>query len=319
MVPDRAGYEKLIGRMSQESDVLSLSGSTHHVGKSHKTTVLHVADREYEVDQLAVDATYFETMGLELNEGRSFIDHEGSDRHAVLVNEVLVKSMGWSEALGQQFRIDSIQYEVIGVLKDFHSYNFKKKVTPIIFTVAEKEDYHYLSMKVRSGSEIKTYKALQANWATLFPEIPFEGGLQEDVWGFYYEEIAIYGLVWRVFAFIAVSLAILGLYGLIRFNVEGRNKEFSIRKVLGAGLKNIAASITSQYAVLFVLALVIGAPLGFLFGNALIEMTYSYHKPTTFSSVIVAVAIMVLVLAITVSTQIRKVLRSNTVKGLKVE
>src|SRR6185369_10583702 len=164
----------------------------------HKAAVLHVPDREYEVDQLAVDATYFETMGLELKEGRSFNDHEGSDRHAAVVNEVLVKNMGWVVPLGKQFRVDSIQYEVIGMVKDFHNYNFKKKVTPTLFTVAEKEDVHYVSMKVQSGSEIKVYKALQSNWATLFPEIPFEGGLQEDVWGFYYEEIAIYGLVWRV-------------------------------------------------------------------------------------------------------------------------
>ncbi|MEK6782208.1 MAG: ABC transporter permease [Bacteroidota bacterium] len=268
--PNQAAYEKLMALMSQDPDVLSISGSSHHLGKSNATTVLRFPNREYEVDQLSVDATYFKTMGLELKEGRDFKDHEGSDKQAVVINEVLAKNISqWKNPLGQLFRIDSIQYEVVGVLKDFHNYNFSKQVRPIIFRIAEKKDYHYLSIKVRSGSEIETYKTLQANWAGLFPEIPFEGGLQEDVWGFYYEEIAIYGLVWRVFAFIAVSLAILGLYGLIRYNVEVRTKEFSIRKVLGAGLKNIAASITNQYMILFVLALTIGAPLGYLFGNFL--------------------------------------------------
>jgi ABC-type antimicrobial peptide transport system permease subunit len=318
-VPDQAAYEELNALMAQQPDVLSISGSSHHIGKSHATTVLHFPDREYEVDQLSVDATYFSTMGVQLKEGRGFEGSEGSDRQAVVVNELLVENMAWENPVGQQLRIDSIQYEVVGVVKDFHNYSFSKQVRPIIFTVADKGDYRYLSMKVKSGSEIKTQKTLQANWTKLFPEIPFEGGHQEDVWGFYYQEIGIYDLVWKVFAFIAVSLATLGLYGLIRLNVEGRTKEFSIRKVLGAGLKNIAVSITDQYALLFAIALTIGAPLGYVLGKRLIELAYAYHMPVTFPATIIAVVVMVLVLFITVSTQVRKVVKANPVDGLKTE
>jgi putative ABC transport system permease protein len=318
-VPDRSAFEKLSALMAQERDVVSISGSTHHLGKSNATTVLHFPDRQYEVDQLAVDPNYFETMGLPLKDGRSFKDHDGSDRQAVVVNEVLVSNMMWTDPLGQQFRIDSLQYEVVGVVKDFHNYSFAKQVRPVIFTVADKASYRYLSIKVKSGSELKTYKALQANWAKLFPEIPFEGGLQEDVWGPYYQQIEIYDLVWKVFAFLAVLLATLGLYGLIRLNVEGRTKEFSIRKVLGAGLKNIAASVTNQYVVLFAVAVLIGAPLGYVSAKRLIEFAYVYHMEADFSSVAIAVLILMLILLTTVSTQIRKVLKANPVDGLKVE
>ena len=318
-VPDQSAFEKLSSGMSQVPDVLAISGSTHHIGKANAITVLHFPGREVEVDQLSVDAKYFETMGLQLTEGRGFKDHEGSDKQAIVVNELLVNNMAWENPIGQEFRIDSVQYTVIGVIKDFHNYSFSKQVRPIIFNVAEKKDFHYLSLNGRTGAEIKTYKTLQATWAELFPETPFEGGLQEDVWGFYYEEIAIYGLVWRVFAFIAVSLAILGLYGLVRLNVEGRTKEFSIRKVLGAGPKNIAASITNQYVILFAVALAIGAPLGYVLSKLLIEFAYEYHMPITFTSVMIAVIAMIFVLLITVFTQIRKVVKANPVNGLKVE
>jgi ABC-type antimicrobial peptide transport system permease subunit len=288
------------------------------VGKNHKTTVLHFPNRDYEVDQLSVDAKYFSTLGLQLKEGRVFNDFEGSDRQAVVINEALAKSIG-ENSIGQIFRIDTIQYEVVGVLKEFHSYPFKQLVRPVIFKVADKTDYRFLTLKARTDSEIEVYQSLQSAWSELFPEIPFEGGLQEDVWGFYYQEIGIYKLVWSVFAFLAVSLAILGLYGLIRLNVEGRTKEFSIRKVLGAGLKNITASVASQYMTLFIVALVIGAPLGHWSATWLINFAYEYHMPITFSSVSIAVVMMILVLFATVSTQIRKVLKSNPVDGLKVE
>jgi len=318
-VADQAAYEQLHAAMAQIPDVLSVSGSQDHVGKNHGTTVLHFPNREYEVEHFSVDANYFNTMGLELKTGRIFEDHEGSDQRAVVVNELLVENMGWQNPLGQQFRIDSVEYEVVGVLKDFHSYSFFTPLKPTIFTVSAKEDFRFLSMRVRNGSENEMFKTLQAKWSELFPEVPFEGGHQEDVWGFYYEEIKIHGLVWRIFALIAITVAGLGLYGLITLNVAGRAKEFSIRKVLGAGLRNIAANITNQYAVLLGIALILGAPAGHLLSKVIIETAYTYHMSIDFTAATTAVVILTLVLITTASTQVIKVFNASPAEGLKTE
>ncbi len=319
VVQDQLAYEKLNALMVRQPNVLSISGSSHHLGKSNTTTVLHFPNREYVADQLSVDANYFETMGLQLKAGRVFKDHDGSDRQAVVVNELFVKNLAWENAIGKLFQIDSIQYEVIGVVKDFHNYNFGRPVRPTIFRVAEKKDYRYLSIKVKSGSEIETYRILQAKWAELYPEIPFTGGYQEDVWGNYYTAIEIYGHVWRVFATLAVLLASLGLYGLVTLNVSGRVKEFSIRKVLGAGLKNIAANIANQYLILFAVALAIGAPLSYISIKLVLDFAFTVHVPVTFWGISLGVAILVFILLATVFTQVGKVLKSNPVDGLKVE
>jgi putative ABC transport system permease protein len=319
VVPNLAGFEKLSARMAQHPDVLSISGSAHHLGKSHDLAVLHFPDREYEVDQLPVDAKYFETMGLKLKEGRIFNDHQGSDRYAGVVNELLVENMGWTNSIGQTFRIDSAEYTIVGVLKEFHHLSFSNVVRPMIFTVADKENFKYLSLKVGSGAEIKTYKALQSTWAALFPETPFEGGLQQDVWGNFFESIKIHRSVWTVFAIIAVLLAGLGLYGLMTLNVAGRVKEFSIRKVLGAGINNLVTLIIKQYALLFTVALIIGAPVSHILIKLLLEASYVYHMPITYSGVAFASGALILVLLITVSTQINNVSKSNPVDGLKVE
>lgn len=319
VVPDQAAYEQLHALMIQSPDVVSVSGSTHHLGKINTTAVLRFPDRQYEADQVSVGATYFETMGLQVLEGRAFNDHEGSDKQAIVVNELLVKNMAWSNPVGQQFKIDSIQYEVVGVVKDFHSYSFARMIQPTIFKLADKADYRYLSMRVRPGTEMKAYTLLQSKWTELFPEIPFNGGYQEDVWGNYFAEIKIHGIVWRVIALIAISLAALGLYGLVVLNVTGRVKEFSIRKVLGAGIKNIAVAIYEQYALLFLIALVIGAPLSYRMIKLVFDTSYEYHMPVDFSGAAAAVVILILVLLITVSTQIKKVSKTNPVSGLKVE
>lgn len=316
-VSDFSAFEQLRNKMAQNPEVITVAGAEHHLGKNHTSTVLHLPDRDYEVDKLSVGSRYFKTMGLNLFEGRGFKDAEKADQQAIVVNEMLVENMNWPEPVGQQLRIDSIQYEVVGVVQNFHSYSFSVPLKPTIFTKSDEADYHYMTVRVREGAQMSTYKALQTEWATLFPEKPFQGGYQEDVWGNYYEQIAIHSKVWRSVAVIALSLVILGLYGLIKLNVAGRIKEFSIRKVLGAGIKNLAANITRQYLALIIVAMLAGAPLSYMLIKTIIENAYTYHMPISISGTVIAVLILMAVVLSTLSTQIVKVRKMNPVDGLK--
>jgi putative ABC transport system permease protein len=319
VAPDARSFGQLFNATADMTDVLGRAGSAHHLGKSHQPTIIHLPGRDYEVDQLAVDPDYFETLGIQLKEGRLFAAHKGSDRQAVIVNEQMVTNLKWDTAIGQALRIDSMEYQVVGVVHDFHSYSFSKALQPVVFRVAEEEQMKYLTLKVSEGAQIEVYKTLQDKWAVLFPEVPFEGGLQEDVWGFYFEQIHIQSLVWRVFAFIAVMLASLGLYGLVSLNVEGRVREFSIRKVLGAGVKHIANSVTRQYFILFMIAIVVGGPLGYFLSTMILHSAYSYHMPFDYSGTIMAVILLTSIVIGTVSSQVRRILKANPVDGLKVE
>lgn len=318
-VPDQDAFEKMKALMSRDPNIVSVSGSQHHLGKTHTRSVLHFPARQLEADQLSVDTHYFETMGLQLTAGRSFRENYANDRKTVVVNEALANSLKVKNALGQLFKIDSVQYEIIGVVKDFHSYSFFRKVNPAIFKVADERNYRYLSTKVRPGSQLETSKKMQVHWSALYPEIPFDGGFQEDVWGNYFEEINMHAKVWRAFAMLTILLATLGLYGLVTLNVAGRVKEFSIRKILGAGIGSIASNITKQYVFLFIVGLSLGAPVSYVLIKGLFDMIYNYHIPVTYGGVAIAMVILVFVLLTTVATQVRKVVTTNPVDGLKVE
>lgn len=318
-VPDRASFEQLDAALRQDPNILSTSGSSHHLGRSYTTTVVHMPERQYEVDALSVDANYVETMGLHLQEGRGFQENAASDKQAIIVNELFVKTLGLQKPTEQLLKIDSIQYAVVGVVSDFHNKSFSNKVRPTIFKLSRPEEHRYLSMKVRSGTEQQTFQALHTTWAKLFPETPFEGGFQEDVWGNYFIGLGIHATFWKVIAFIAVLLASLGLYGLVRINLAGRVKEFSIRKIMGAGVKHIASIIFQQYAVLIALALILGAPLSHILIKMLIETAYEYHMPVNYSSVAVAVTMLIVTVLATIATQISSVVKSNPVNGLKAE
>jgi putative ABC transport system permease protein len=329
-VHNQPAYEQLNAAMMQNPNVTSIAGSANHIGKNHATAIIKFPpNKEYEVQRLAVDANYFSTMQLTLTQGHAFNQHPEADKQSVVVNEEFVKNLrlhsvtdgqvGWQEPIGQQMEIDSMRYEVIGVVKNFHSYNFDSKMLPIIFTVADKADYRFLSLRVRSGSERETYAALQAQWNKLFPEIPFQGSYQGDVWGSYFEKIKNHGRFWQAIAFITIMLAGLGLYGLVTLNVTGRTKEFSIRKVLGAQTKSIATGILRQYALLFAVSLLIGVPVSYSLIKFLFDIAYEYHIPMNYFSTVLAAGLLIFVLLFVVFTQVNKVAKASPVDGLKVE
>lgn len=318
-VEDESVFQQLNDVMKRNPKVISMAGSTQHIGRNHQTTVLHFPDKEFEANRLAVSPTYFNTMGIELLEGRTFNDFEGSDQDAVVINETMAKNLGWTNAIGQQFRIDSTTYQVVGVVKDFHSYSFFSVLSPTFFTVADKKDFKFLSLKVNRNQEQAAFEDLKKAWATLYPEIPFNGGYQEDVWGNYYFQMGIHGHVWRVFASVAVILAMLGLYGLVAINISGRVKEFSIRKILGANRKSISNNIFNQYYALILVSLLVGVPLSFLFIQSVLDFAYDYHMPVTIWVVVMAASMLVVVVMMTVATQVLKVFKANPVEGLKME
>jgi putative ABC transport system permease protein len=319
-VPHQAAYEQMREAMSQNPNVLSTTGSKDHLGRGYSKTVMHrPPNHTYEVNEFSVDANYFETMGMKLIQGRGFKEHAESDKQAIVVNEMLVKNLNLTEPIGYQFEIDSVQHEIIGVLKEFHAESFFQKVQPTIFKMADEKDYRFLSVRARNGYETETYRALQTQWAKLYPEIPFTGGHQEDVWSSYFDSLNKSETFNKVLASIAVMLASLGLYGLVSLNVSGRVKEFSIRKTLGARLHHIASIVVKQYVWLTVIALIIGAPISYVFTKAYLDMLFTYSMPMDFSGVTMAVFILIAVLLSVVFTQVRRISKANPVEGLKVE
>ncbi len=318
-VPNQLAYEELQTLMHQNPNVIATTGAVHHLGKVHSAAVIDLGGRKFEVERYNVAPTYVDAMGIRLKAGRNFYDHENADRQSVIVNEQMTRHMGWTQPIGQSFKLDSVQLEVIGVVEDFHSYSFFRAVEPTILLVAAPSDLRYLAVRVREGTKIESLEAMQEAWTKLFPEEPFNGALQEDVWGDYYHEIEVHGIVWRVIATIAITMAAMGLYGLMSLNVAGRVREFSIRKVLGAGLANLTSSISHQYIALLVISIAIGAPFSYWLINWFIEAAYTYHVPFGPSGVIIAVAILLLVVFLTLATQVRRVWKGSPVEGLKAE
>ena len=174
-------------------------------------------------------------------------------------------------------------------------------------------------MKVREGSQAKGYTLLQDQWASTFPELPFNGGFQEDTWFEFYTDLNTMQRFSRSISMVFVVLAILGLYGLIQLNIAGRIREFSIRKTLGARAVNLAMSLSKQYIIFFTVSIILGIPVGHMLNTAMLDMMFPEPRPFGYSGAIAAGILLVFVLALVIFAQVRRVSKINPVDGLKVE
>lgn len=317
-VPTKSAFDQLHAVISQNPNVVSISGSGHHLGRSSSVAIVDFTERQYEVRQMDVDHNYFQTMGKELLQGRHFEDKE-SDMKSVIINETFVSNLATNDVIGLTFKIGDSTLRIIGVAKDAHSNTFYTKIKPTIFRLAEPETYKFLSVKVHKGSDSQTYDKLKSEWAVLFPEIPFDGGYQEDVWGNFEADMKDGDRFWSALAIVVVSIAALGLYGLVTLNVSGRSKEFSIRKVLGAELKNIFSNITRQYSLVFATVLILAAPVSYYLVDLIFETFFVYYRPLDYTFFIFSGGIMILVMIAVVATQMKRLSKSNPVEGLNIE
>lgn len=314
-----ADYEKLRSAMAANASVLKIAGGTNHIGGGHWTVQVSEPDRKYEVIEMNVGPDYLQTVGVRLKSGELFASGATSEVRTVVVNETLVRKLNIVEPIGYLLTVDSVRYQVVGVVDDFHAYNFGRSIKPTLFKLVDEKDFNFLTIQVREGSEKAVYAELKAQWLQLFPEVPMLGGLQRDIWGGYFQLIDVYERFNKAIAGIAIILAALGLYGLLSLNISGRHKEFSIRKALGANTRHIASGMLRQYAVLTITALTIGAPISYFAVKAQLNLVFVYSLPMNYFSVLLATFSLVTLLCLVIGSKVFQIIKFNPVSGLRAE
>ena len=89
--------------------------------------------------------------------------------------------------------------------------------------------------------------------------------------------------------------------------------------MLGAEALNVTQTILNPYTILFIVALAIAVPFSYFFVDSALGVIWTYHVPMNFKGITLATAVLVFVLAFVVFFQVRRVMRSNPVNGLRVE
>ncbi len=312
-------YQQMKAELEQLPEIETISGSAHHVARISRSTVVENLEEKIEVSELQVEPGYLKTLGVNMNAGNYFTPNLQNAAKEIIVNETFLTQMNLDDPLGQKLSIRDQDYLIVGIVQDFHFSTFGTLIKPTIFSAVGQESLRFITAEVTFGKEIETFAEVEAIWDKLYPEIPFDGNLQANVWDGYFALISNFARFNKSVAGVAVILAMLGLYGLITLNLSGRIKEFSIRKTLGANASHLGKIISKEYWWLTAITLVFGAPLGFYAAKFQMDIVFAYPIDMGSRYIIIPVVILLLLMVTVLLTQLLKVMKFNPVKGLRSE
>ncbi len=215
------------------------------------------------------DADYLSTLQIPLAKGRNFAADRPADTAAsVLVNETLVKELGWTEPIGKKVRMHTDMNGstrdalVIGVVKDFSIYSLQHKIEPLILQlppVPKEDDNCYV--RVSRSNAPEALRFIRSAYRSFDPSAALEYHFLDENFAKQYAAEEHQGRLLLVFTGLAIFIACLGLFGLVTFAVEQRTKEIGIRKVLGASVTGIVSLVSKDLIRPVILAILIATPI----------------------------------------------------------
>lgn len=263
---------------------------------------------------------FINTVGATLIAGRDFSPKFVSDTSSsVMINEQAVKTMGLNNPVGAKITWgDSGPLTIIGVVKDYSNEAIGQKSKPTLFYFKPAES-RILLLRLNSSQPLnKSVQLIRTISNRLNPVYPaalkfVSQGMEEQL-----RNEKLLSALSNIFGGFAILISCLGLLGLALYMAEQRNKEISIRKVLGANLKNILILLNKDFIRLVIFSNMIAFPLAYILAKNWLSK-YDYKIELAIWPFLIAGLISLFIAVLTVSLQTFKVAKANAVDALKYE
>jgi putative ABC transport system permease protein len=208
--------------------------------------------------------------------------------------------------------------KVIGVVKDYHQESLQNSFDPIVFYPEEERNFGNFLLKINTTNLPVLMDFVKQKWNAYYPQSPFRFFFLDDQFNAQYKTDKLFATVLWLFTAIAIVIACLGLFGLSLFTIAKRNKEISIRKVLGATLFQITSMITKDYLKLVLLAGIVALPVAFILVNNWLQ-DYAFHIGIGIWFFILPILLIITIAVLTVLYQSVRAGIANPVKNLRSE
>ena len=245
------------------------------------------------VECYAADETYLPTLQIGIVQGRNF-SGPADTLHSVVVNESLVKQFGWSEPVGKRIKFPgdtSGNYlEVVGVFRDFNQKSLYNPISPLLMFYGP--NGNVIQIKTTAADIKSTIPKVEAIWKKYFPQLLFEYKFLDEDFNSQYAADQKRGKIFAAFSILTIIITCLGLLGLTAFTTQQKQKEISIRRVLGASTPQMVSMVTKNYLWLSVIAAAIAFPVAWYFMNNWLKI-FTYNTGLSVVPFIVSAGIIV--------------------------
>ena len=293
-----------------------------------------ITERGYEINYITpegekmllahryVSPSFFKMFNIELEEGTI---PENNEKRCYIINRAAMKALQFS-SLEDASLIEENRYRrnkntpyhpIIAIAKDHYGGHLSMGAQPTIYEVGEfgRESVYIAYQEGRLQDLLEYLRGIMKEfYGTETVEYSI---LDEEVKAIYQEDRKIAG-IYNIFAVIAIAVSCLGLFGISLFDIRQRYREIAIRKVNGAGLKDLYRLLFKKYLLVLVASFVVATPLAYYLIHRY-TADFVVKAPIGFGIFALALA---LITAITVGTlwwQIRKAASIDPAVVMKIE
>ncbi|MEO5892100.1 MAG: ABC transporter permease [Ferruginibacter sp.] len=261
---------------------------------------------------------FVKTMKLTLLQGRDFSKDFGTDSTAYILNQAAVNKIGFKDPVGQTISWGKRQGKVIGVMQDFHFNSMHQAIDPLIIRLDEKWSYGNILVRTRAGKTKEAIAGLEKICKSLNPGFPLAFQFSDQEYAKMYNNEKVVSKMANYFAFLAIFISCLGLFGLATFTAEQRKKEIGVRKVLGASVSVIVRQLSTDFLKPVAIAFLVAFPVAW-YGMNLWLNDFVYKINIEWWVFALAGLLTVCIALLTVSYQSIKAAIANPVKSLRTE
>jgi putative ABC transport system permease protein len=325
-------FETFRNEIIKNPGIVNVTALDDIIGESHNTHEFWfdgMKEGEWRFfPALVVRYDFLETFGIKLVAGRDYNRENRTDpEKAILVNEALVKHMGWSsneEALGKKFRSLSGDENIVGVFKDFQPTSFHEPGGPFVLNMKERPGEinffaKYAAIRTSGNNNKEIISYLETKWGQFEKDKPFDYFMLKDELARLYIDEKNLGDLALAFTLLIMFVAAIGLFGLASFMAEKRTKEIGIRKVMGASVVNILVLLQREFIWLVLIAMIIAWPLSYYLVDSLFLRQFAIRVPFSLWVFILSGLFAIVISLLIISYRALKASMINPVETLKYE
>jgi Predicted ABC-type transport system involved in lysophospholipase L1 biosynthesis, permease component len=271
-----------------KSELMSLAGiegvtyASSFPGKEinwHRSDITITSQKDLVFDSrvVSIGTEFLDFFAIPLLTGRNFNDGLNVDQKSMLLNEEASRMFGFEapeQAIGEIISMGPRNFEIIGVIKNYHFRSFKHALQPMLFMKGYPRAPTY-AVKFKPDEIIHLIPKIEEIWKSVYGDNVFSYEFLDENFEKEYASEALLQKIIRVLTSFALLIAFAGMCGLSVYSVNQRIREIAIRRVFGASTARILAHLTTDYLVSVASGITIGLAISSLLLNRWLEY-YAY-------------------------------------------